>query len=493
MNQTVPTQDLLRTPRLMVVGDLMVDRYLSGRIDRISPEAPVPVLKLEDEHVVLGGASNVIQNLVALGARPVVVGVVGADDPGRLLKEKIEALGLSPAGIVEDPERPTTLKTRVTSGTQQLLRIDREADRPICPSVIEKTIDLIFSELNRCDAVVLSDYGKGLLSAEVLQRTIGEALNRKKRVFVDPKGRSFDKYRGASFITPNRAEAEQVAGGTALDSEEALCRAASDWIRSLNLEGMLITLGKEGIFVAAGQDETFRSTSIEAEEREVYDVTGAGDTVIAAFSLMLTAGLDLFEAARWANLAAGVVVGKSGAATATLPELLCYAERFEPWQRKVKTVEELGAVVAEARRRGRRIVFTNGCFDLLHIGHIQLLHAARRMGDRLVVGLNSDESVRRLKGEGRPLIPEKERLQILASLDCVDDLVVYSEPTPKELIEKLHPDILVKGANYPLEEVSGHEIVERYGGRVERVPIQSEVSVTGLVNHIVQQFGKENR
>ncbi len=489
----LPRAEQLQSTRLMVVGDLMVDQYLSGHVRRISPEAPVPVLKLEQEEYVLGGAANVAKNLVALGARPTVIGVVGNDALGERLREDVVALGLPGEGILTVAHRPTTLKTRVVSQTHQMIRIDRETEQPIEGEPLQQLEAFMLARLDACDAVVLSDYGKGLLSPPIVERVIAEARRRDLRVFVDPKGFSFDKYRGASFITPNRAEAQRAAGGRPLENEEQLRQAAEEWIEQLGLEGMLITLGKAGLFVATGSRKDGRCRSIEAEEREVYDITGAGDTVLATFSLLLTAGLDVFEAACWANRAAGVVVGKAGAAVVTRSELENYARRFEPWQRKVKTVEELRSVVKEARRRGHRIVFTNGCFDLLHVGHIQLLQEARRLGDLLIVGMNSDASVAQLKGAGRPLIPEKERLQILASLDCVDQLVVFSETTPNALLEALRPDVLVKGANYSPEEVTGHEIVESYGGRVELVPIRSQVSVSGLVDHIVEHFGREER
>jgi len=491
MMQAFPSTERLNSTRLLVIGDLMIDRYLSGRIDRISPEAPVPVLKFEEEHSLLGGAANVAKNIIALGGVPVIAGIVGNDAYGVQLRQEAERQGLEGKGIVTDSGRPTIIKTRVTSAGQQLLRIDRESGAPIDSIVLDRLQQFILNRMPDCAGVVLSDYDKGLLTPALLQRTIDEARRLGLRVFVDPKGLSFDKYRGASFITPNRQEAEQAARIRDLTAAEDLPQRAAGWIEELDLEGMLITLGKEGLFIAQGRGEEFRCQSIDAEEREVFDVTGAGDTVIAAFSLLVSAGMELFEAARWANLAAGVVVGKAGAATVSRDELLRYAGRFEPWQRKVKTLEDLASAVDAFRRRGLRIVFTNGCFDLLHAGHIQLLQAARRLGDVLIVGLNSDESVRALKGEGRPVIPEKERLQILASLDCVDYLAVYSEPTPSRIIETLRPDILAKGANYAQDEVTGHEIVERYGGRIELVPIRSEISVSRLVNRIVQQFGRE--
>ena len=491
MSQSLPSIETLQATRMIVIGDLMIDRYLSGPISRISPEAPVPVLKLDGEESLLGGAANVVKNLVALGCRPLVAGVVGDDHYATQLREKIEQMGLSSDGILADPSRPTIIKTRVVSANQQILRLDRESNLPIDPTVIEQIKAFVLSHLNECAGVIFSDYDKGLLTPDLMEAIMGATRERDIPVFVDPKGLSFDKYWGASYITPNRKEAEQVAQIRDLSEEDDLRRLAHHWIETLELDGILITLGKAGLFVAQGHGDELKERSIEAEEREVFDVTGAGDTVIATFSLLVSAGMDVFEAAEWANRAAGVVVGKAGAATASREELMRYAERYEPWQRKVKSCEELKAPLEEAKRRGRRIVFTNGCFDLLHVGHIQLLQAARKRGDLLVVGLNSDDSVQQLKGEGRPVIPEKERLQILASLDCVDYLVVYSETTPNRLIEILQPDVLVKGANYSPEEVTGHEIVERYGGKVELMPIESEVSVSRLVDHILQHFGKD--
>lgn len=468
----------------------MLDRYLKGQVGRISPEAPVPVLKLESEENLLGGAANVACNLVSLGAQASVVGVIGEDAEGELLLRDLSQAGLFSDAVVQCRSRLTSVKSRIVSQTQQMIRVDRESDGPLTEGTQAELELRCLSTLESCDAVILSDYDKGVLTPEFTRKIIHSAKASGKRVFVDPKGRSYDKYAGASFLTPNHSEAEAALANRHLQLPEDLEETARAAIERLQLEGLVITLGKQGLFVASSQPQGFRSLNIEAQQREVYDVTGAGDTVLAVFSLMMTAGLDAFDAARWANTAAGVVVGKAGAASVALSELAEYAQRFEPWVRKVKSIRELGDLVNQSKKKGHRVVFTNGCFDLLHAGHIQLLHAARALGDVLVVGVNSDRSVHGIKGEGRPLIPEKERLQILASLDCVDYLVVFDERTPNELLETLQPDILAKGANYSAEEVTGHEIVEGYGGRIELLPIRSNISVSGLVGDIVERFAR---
>jgi D-beta-D-heptose 7-phosphate kinase / D-beta-D-heptose 1-phosphate adenosyltransferase len=488
--QNFPSPEAVANARLLVVGDLMVDHYLEGEVSRVSPEAPVPVVHLRQEWDALGGAANVIRNLVALGARPEVGGIIGDDETGRRLRSLLAETGVASDGLVVEPGRMTTLKSRVTARMQQMLRVDRETGEKPKENSKQALLDYCLKALERCNGLILSDYGKGTLEPDFCRALISEARKRGLPVFVDPKGKSFEKYRDASFITPNRAEAEGATVGEDVNTLEALEDQVKNWNRELDLSGMLVTLGREGMLVCSGSGENFKCRRIEAEQREVYDVTGAGDTVISVFALCHTAGLDVFESARWANLAAGVVVGKAGPATATRQEILHYAERFEPWQRKVRSLEQLTPVVEEARRRGLKVIFTNGCFDLLHAGHIQLLQAARRLGDILVVGLNSDDSVRRIKGRGRPVLPEQERLHVLASLDCVDYLVVYPQETPHDVLRALRPDVLVKGANYAPEQVMGYELVQEYGGKVERVPIRKDISVSGLVESIVQQFGR---
>jgi D-beta-D-heptose 7-phosphate kinase/D-beta-D-heptose 1-phosphate adenosyltransferase len=496
---------------ILVVGDIICDHYVWGDVERISPEAPVQVLRWEREADRPGGAANVAMNLAALGCRVRLAGVVGRDAPGRLLLKTLRARGIDTSSIIESVARPTTTKTRVIARGQHMIRIDRESRLALSA----KDENLLVSAITRVRAklagVICSDYGKGVLTASVLAAAAGRrrAAGGPKHsadpiVLVDPKGHDFSKYRGADLLTPNekelmeadltnlgnRGNRENPANRSNLGNPGNLVEPRAQLlIDRLALKGLLVTRGAEGMdLFEAGPTRggKVRHTHIPVLQRhEVFDVTGAGDTVAAVMGLAISAGVPWAEAARLANAAAGIVVGTVGTAVAeseTLTRVI--AGEASQARSKVLSRSTLSKRVAEARAHGVRVVLTNGCFDLLHTGHLHLLQRARALGDVLVVAINDDASVKRLKGRGRPLIPEAQRAEMLAALRFVDYVTLFSEPTPLRLIQAVRPDVLVKGGDYTLDQIVGRDIVERYGGRVEVVPLLPGLSTSNLVEAI---------
>ncbi len=435
-------------PRILVIGDLMVDHYIHGRCDRISPEAPVQVVEVENEYDLLGGAGNVVNNLLAFGADVVVASVVGNDEAGEWIQKRLEGKGVISYLFKED--RPTTKKSRVIAGHQQIVRVDRESRVPITSKAQAAIVDVVKNETY--DLILLSDYAKGVLTNELVPKIIENA---KAKVFVDPKS-EWEKYAGADLLTPNKKEAS-LASGVEITDDASLQEAAKRIKERLRLKSLIVTLSEEGMAIFENG-----MTKIPTFAKEVYDVTGAGDTVLAALGFNVARGKSLVEAARFANLAAGVVVGKLGAATATLAEIEEYERTLHqtPTERRIKTFEEIETIAAQARQSGKKVVFTNGCFDILHLGHVRYLQKAKELGDLLIVGLNSDASVKRLKGKDRPINPEFDRAYILASLEAVDYVVIFEEDTPYELIKRVQPDLLVKGADYKGREVVGSDIAK---------------------------------
>jgi len=468
----------LRSPRIGIVGDFILDRYVSGEVHRISPEAPIQVLESQREEDRLGGAGNVVENIAAMGGRALCVGVTGADALARIVRTRLKEVGADPAGLVEDPGRPTPLKTRFMAGIQQVLRVDRETAVPVRGDVARSILASARRVLRESDLVVLSDYGKGTLSEEVVADVIAMAGRAGKRVLVDPKAENFARYRGAWAITPNRAEAE-TASGIRLRTDADVEKAARALLGVADLEALVITLGPDGMyFRTKGGEEGL----IPTRARAVFDVTGAGDTVIAQLALFLSDEVPLEESLRLANAAAGIVVGKPGTATVTRDELLAELERSAP--RAAKTLgglDDLDRLASTWRREGKRIVFTNGCFDLLHAGHVHLLREARSFGDVLVVGVNDDASVRRIKGNGRPVTDLGGRLTVLGALESVDAVVPFSEDTPIAVIRRLSPDVLVKGADWRDKEVVGGDWVQRHGGIVRFVEIEQGRSTSETI------------
>lgn len=474
-----------RKIKILVVGDLMLDQYIWGSVDRISPEAPVQVVEAQSENFVPGGAANVANNLSALGCDVYVVGAIGNDYKGNKFIQMLQELSINCEGIKRFDHRPTINKIRVMAHSQQILRIDKEDKRPLAKKMEQEIIDSLVSVIPNVDGIICSDYSKGLLSCAVLQAIIVNAKKNNKFVFVDPKGKDFSKYRGVNVLTPNEHEVEAVStdsGGDGFD----LTKTAKKLMETIQLESLLVTRGKDGMCLFETGKEPI---NIPTEAKEVYDVTGAGDTVIAAFAMAVISGLSFVDAAKIANKAAGVVVGKVGTAVIHKEDLKSIVEDdvLRSAQNILK-LNELKQIVSQAKGYRKTIVFTNGCFDIIHGGHIEYLQKARKLGDLLIVGLNSDSSVRKLKGEGRPIKTEKERANILAALRYVDFITIFSEETPENLIRELKPNIIVKGSDYSIDQVVGRHIVEEYGGRVELVPIVQGLSTSALVDDIVKKY-----
>lgn len=472
-----------RGVRALVIGDVMLDEYIWGNVDRVSPEAPVQVLEWVSHHDGLGGAANVAQNLVAMGCEVWLIGVVGNDDKGARLRALLADQHIHDDLLV-DPRRPTTSKLRVLAGSQQMLRIDREERGRLGDELQQTLIERLTARIADVDGVICSDYGKGVLTREVLSAARRHAQQNGRMVLADPKGSDYTRYSGFDVVTPNRRELEAAAGVSAANDAE-IVHAATKVLNEIRGTALLVTRGKDGMTLLRTERP---AVHIPATAREVFDVTGAGDTVIAVFATVVFRGIDMEAAAQLANAAAGLEVAKIGAAPITYRELLTEVEGGPHYEgTKILDWPALQRIVSRARAQGRRVVFTNGCFDILHVGHIQLLRKARSLGDLLVVGINSDASVRGIKGETRPLIAENERAHVLAALDSVDHVVIFGEDTPMRLIETLRPDVLVKGGDYSLEGVVGRNFVESYGGHVELVPIVEGFSTTDLVRRIVER------
>ncbi len=472
--------------RILVVGDVMLDRYLWGQVSRISPEAPVPVLHLERETEVPGGAANVARNLAGLGAQVALAGVTG-DDPGRAaLLGLLAAAEIDTGDLLIAADRGTVTKTRVIGNHQQMLRIDQERAAPLTPADRERLLAAATRRIPGLDALLLSDYAKGVLGTEVCSALIAAARHAGVPVVVDPKGKDFTRYTGASLITPNRGELA-LATGTDPQDRDALVAAGARLRQDLGLDLLALTLSEQGmvLFDAEGRRD------IPAMAREVFDVSGAGDTVVATFAAGLAAGLGHLDTAHLANLAAGVVVGHVGTAPITRDELLAAIcnERSLEQGAKVRDLHGTLEQVRRWRADGELVVFTNGCFDLLHVGHVTYLDRARRYGHRLVVGLNTDVSVRALKGPERPLIREDDRARVLAALASVDAVVLFEEATPLKLIEALRPDVLAKGADYREEDVVGAAEVKSWGGRVVLVPLIEDRSTSGIIRSLRRDEG----
>jgi D-beta-D-heptose 7-phosphate kinase / D-beta-D-heptose 1-phosphate adenosyltransferase len=475
---------------VVVIGDAMLDRFVYGRVHRISPEAPIPVLITEQSRQMLGGAGNVAANLAALGVRTRLIGIIGADSVGTdIISLSEQILGAS-GGLLRDPERPTTVKTRFIAGGQQLLRADEEKTTPLSLVMADALMHRAEEAIAGADLLILSDYGKGVLTADLCARLIAMAAQRGVRVLVDPKGRDYHPYRGAYAITPNASELA-LATGLPTQSDEEAMTAARRLMDLVGIAHVVATRSEKGLSVIA----TDSVVHWRAQAREVFDVSGAGDTVVAVLAASLAAGASLVEGAWLANMAAGIVVGKIGTACVHPEELrralalfACGAEE-DGRRDKLADWEQ-----AAARRRlwqdqGLRVGFTNGCFDLLHPGHISLLAFARARCDRLIVAINSDASVARLKGAARPIVPAADRAAVLSALADVDMAVIFADDTPLPLIRHLRPDVLVKGADYQIKDIVGSGDVLSWGGEVARAPLLAGRSTTALVDRLAQHSG----
>ncbi len=498
---SLPALDTLGAPRILVAGDVILDEYVWGEVSRISPEAPVPVLAGRLRELKAGGAGSVVENLAVLGARVEICGLVGADDAGARLSAVLRERGMNAAGLIESEDRPTIRKTRMIAyvqqanrAQQQVLRVDWEEVRP--PSERERArLTAFLAEYFReapPAAVLVSDYEKGLLDEALLAAIIAHARAARVPVLVDP-GRSvrYDRYRGATLVCPNRFEAEQATGVSMRPGAENYLEAGRRLVRDLDVRYAALTLDSEGIYLvqrtARGEIE---GRHFPTQVRSITDVAGAGDMVLSMLGIALAAGWSIEEAAEVANVAAGIEVSKVGVTP---------VERWEIGQAlsaagtgvrsKLATLAELQRIRERARAGNKRVVFANGCFDLLHAGHLALIEHARAAGDLLIIGLNSDASVRRLKGAGRPIHGEMERARILSAIAAIDHIVLFDEDTPMRLIAALTPDMLVKGEDYRGQEVVGRAEVERGGGRVILVPLVPEISTSAILDRIRKKHG----
>ncbi len=466
---------------VLVVGDLMLDRYILGEVDRISPEAPVPVLRRAQHYERAGGAANVAMNLAGLGCKVVLAGFWGEDKDKDELAALLAAAGIDTSSVVTTTQ-PTTSKTRIVGRQQQLLRLDVESREEPSAKEQRRLQESAQRMVSQVQAVVLSDYAKGALSAEICAGLIAAANAAGIPVLADPKSRDFGKYAGATMVCPNLHELS-AATGVGMDLPAALLEAGEAQREQFGLKYLAVTMSERGIRVLWEGGE-FHSP---ARAREVYDVSGAGDTVIATLAAALCGGLQIQTAVELANLAAGIVVGKMGTVPIAQHELIAALTPSSgiTGGEKVIARERVARRVAEWRAAGETIVFTNGCFDLLHVGHVTLLEQCHRFGTKLVLGLNSDASVRRLKGPSRPVVGERERARVMAALAAVDAVVIFEEDTPLELIGAVKPDVLVKGGDYSVATVVGHEEVLAAGGRVEIVPTVEGFSTTNIVTRLV--------
>ena len=467
------------SPNILVVGDLMIDHYLWGSCERISPEAPVQVVDVQKETTVLGGAGNVINNLVTLGANVSVASVIGEDENGQELVSMLASLQIDTTTIIKQRERKTSKKSRVIASNQQIIRYDRESKEDISVDAESKLFEVFSKNVDNFDAIVLSDYGKGVLTRSLTQRIIAIANKLGIKVFVDPKGEEYSKYKGAYTLTPNKKEAS-LATKIAIENQAALYAALEKLKSECKLQLSLITLSEDGIAVL---DESVRKFPTVA--KEVYDVTGAGDTVIASLAFAISGGKTIDEACVFANLAAGVVVGKIGSATVTLDEIVEYEASLHKStsDEHIKSFDEIKTLVERYKKNGKKVVFTNGCFDILHVGHVKYLQVAKSFGDVLIVGLNSDASVSRLKGPTRPVNTLEDRAYLLAALEVVDFVVEFDADTPYELIKMVAPDVLVKGGDYKGKEVVGTE----FAGELQLVDFVDGKSTTKTIQKIQGQ------
>lgn len=473
----------LGAARMLIVGDYILDQYLNGTVSRVSPEAPVPVVHIREKQLKMGGAGNVARNIVALGGKARALTDIGADAGGDLLLSELARHGVETRFIIKSLSRTTSLKTRVVAQNQQMLRYDEETVSPVGEDfrqMIMQNCEEIFSEI---DAVILSDYGKGVLTPEIARLVISEAKARNMPVFVDPKGTNYEKYRGADYCTPNLKELREASGADVLSEEADIQKAALNVCRGCGIRNLLVTRSEKGMSLVSGQNG--QKIDFPAIAKEVSDVTGAGDSVISIFSMGIATGVKAALCCQLANLAASIVVSKFGAATASIPELeALIRSEARTSASKRRTCAEMKMIAEGLRKKQRKIVFTNGCFDLVHAGHIASFRKAKAMGEVLIVGVNSDMSIRRLKGQSRPIVDLENRLALLEAIEVIDYLVPFEDDTPQALIEAIRPDILVKGKDWEGKEVAGAEFISSYGGRVSFIDLEKGLSTTTLIKKI---------
>jgi len=463
-------------PKILVIGDLMIDHFLWGSCERISPEAPVQIINIENESTSLGGAGNVINNLNSLGAKVDFISVIGDCNTSNELLKLLSDINIGIQYLIIQNKRITSKKTRIIASQQQVIRYDKESNDEININSQNQLLETFTKIVNDYDTILLSDYGKGVLTHNICQSLISIANKNNKKILVDPKGLNYSKYKGAYLLTPNKKEAGE-ATNEIINDKKSLKKALQKLKNQCNLAVSIITLSEEGIAIFDNELRTHPTAA-----REVFDVTGAGDTVIAALGFALSSNKNIDEAVKFANLASGVVVGKIGSATTTLDEIIEYESnlRLRTSDKNIKNLQEILTTVSELKKNNKKIVFTNGCFDILHIGHIKYLEAAKSHGDILIVGLNSDQSIEIIKGANRPINPANDRANIIAALKSVDYLVVFDEETPLNLIRSIKPDVLVKGGDYENKKVIGEEIVNK----LVIIPFIEGKSTTKIIERI---------
>ena len=470
-----------RGSRVFVLGDVMLDKFVHGHVERISPEAPIPVLHYQSERAMLGGAANVARNVVALGGRALLVGMLGEDAEGDLVAGPLLARDQIDGRFVRAAGHPTTTKVRYVSGGQQIMRLDIEMYLQLDPQQTDTICDWLLDDVDGISAVVLSDYAKGLLAPALIRRVIDIARANRIPVVVDPKSREVSRYAGATVLTPNAFEAAAIAGVDCTD--DALAELAAKIVREKSkAEAIIVTRGANGMTVFDPGNDEGAVAHVPTLASEVFDVSGAGDTVVATLALALASGASLTTAARIGNAAAGIAVSKRGTAVVQAHELAAALGSAKTTDDpRIVDSETAATLVADWKAHGLRVGLTNGCFDLIHPGHVELLRRSRAACDRLVVALNTDASVRRLKGEGRPVQNERARSIVMTAIDSVDLVTLFDEDTPMRLIDLLRPDYLIKGADYTLSTVVGAELVRSYGGKVVLVPLEQGHSTTSLI------------
>ena len=484
-------------PRILLVGDFMLDKYVWGEVKRISQEAPIPVLKVTSEEVRPGGAGSVANNLAQLGADVCCYGVVGSDNEARRLLDNLNNLEVDTDGIIQDPDRPTTVKVRMMGylqsagkGIQQLLRIDYEKRDDIEEEKQEEIINRIENKIQHVDIILISDMNKGVLSRRILGTVIRIGKEHNIPVIVDPRlTNDYSIYKGATAITPNRFETE-LSTGIKITDVNSMKSAGRKLLEENSFEHVIITVDKDGMFLCSRDG---KCKLISTVPKDVYDVSGAGDMVLSIFGYVVGSKNSFEDAAMIANVAAGIEVGKIGAVPVSKSEILSeLMGELKPLYTKIKALDELEEILNRHRKNSEKIVFTNGCFDILHIGHIEYFKFSRQQGDVLVIGLNTDRSVREQKGDKRPFVPEEERARLLSALEDVSYVILFDELTPEKLIRRIKPDVLVKGEDWKEKGVVGREFVESYGGKVILAPFVKDVSTTDIVSRILERSGKLN-
>jgi len=466
-----------KKPKVLVIGDLMIDHYLWGSCNRLSPEAPVQVIDVKRQTMLLGGAGNVLRNLVSLGAEVDIYSVIGDCENAQIIVDLFNEINIDSSNLVREKGRISSKKSRIIASNQQVVRYDQETSKDINKDSEKKIFDSLKTKIDRYDVVLLSDYGKGVLTKNLTSNIINYASKLKIKVLVDPKGRDYSKYKNAYLITPNKKEASEATGINIVD-DVSLTQATQKLKHDLNLAVSVITLSEQGISIYEDSVKIFPTVA-----REVFDVTGAGDTVLAALGFALACQKNINDAVNFANIAAGVVVKKLGSATSTLNEINEYISliRGSSTENRVKNQEEIKSICLDMKSKGKRIVFTNGCFDILHIGHIKYLEEAKKFGDILIVGINSDYSVKKLKGDKRPINHQDDRAHIIAALKPVDYVVIFDEETPYNLISILKPNTLVKGGDYKEKRVIGQDLVDE----LKIVNFVKDKSTTNTISKII--------